>query len=310
MVFKDSNDYAKFYEYGKRRYAMVYVPKEPIEPRVGIFLFNGGRRYRSGSHNVHVKIGVELASRGIYVIASDPKDQGDVFEKFNYSNIYLHYYSLHKEVEVKDAGLAVNYFKDELKLDRVVLSGHCGGARTAIGCAYRYNNADSLFAWCAPFYMASKAPLVEDTTGVTAPPKSDQTPEKETSRKKSSRLFTVLGKLVRLQVDWRYQYNKMERRLYKSINKNSSFDYREAREIDAILRRNVDMEFVYSEKDIHYTNFVNYYLPTYGKKKNIEEKTHVLKDSNHVVGDLASQQILYDLMHKFCLKTAQNPKGA
>jgi hypothetical protein len=59
---------------------MVYVPEKSIEPNVGLFLFNAGQKYRTGPHDIYVEIGLELASRGIFVITPDPGELGDGFK--------------------------------------------------------------------------------------------------------------------------------------------------------------------------------------------------------------------------------------
>jgi len=106
---------------------MVYRPDKPIKKRIGLFLFNAGQRYRTGPHDVYVKIGIELSKKGIFVITPDAGNLGDNFDGFWYSTKFKHHYKIQKELYVKEAIEGIKFFRKELSLSIVIVSGLCIG---------------------------------------------------------------------------------------------------------------------------------------------------------------------------------------
>ena len=302
-LFSSENQYSRFYEYAHKCYAMVYVPPKPVLPKIGLFLFNAGHRYRTGPNDIYVKIGIELSQKGLYVITPDPEGMGDGFERFKFRHTQEHQNRIQKELYVDDAITSLQYFRQKLSLSKIVVSGLCGGTRTALSCANRWSGIDGLIAWCCPFQLSDN---IRVGYSKQKGEKDKVTEIKENLKIKtgiSENLKKKLWKLLSLHIDWRYHYSRSQRAIYKLANRDKSFDYKAVNLLKKMFKKKQKIIFIYSEKDFHYEIFRDYYLPWYGNKYQIEKITTVLRATNHVVGNVDSQRKLFDVMYNFCRGT-------
>jgi hypothetical protein len=199
---------------------------------------------------------------------------------------------------------SITFFKKELNLSKIFVSGLCGGTTTAISCAVKRNDIRGLLAWAPPFQLSNRVAIAANEAGKNVV-RNDQ---KDRIAKKNNdginifrNIRTKYQKLVTLNVDWEYQFNRFENKIMKLIGRNASFDYRLAYELQTLYKRRHKMIFIYSENDLHYENFCRFYLPWFGEKNNVRDITFVLCETNHVVSDRKSLSNLCQIMYRFII---------
>lgn len=115
---------------------IVHIPDEEMiksGKKVGVHIIVPGIKYRVAPNRLSVKIARYLCEKGFYVLRTDPEgvgeSDGDLGDKKVVKDIFS---DIQKGLFVEDTIAAVDYFRQEFKLDDIVLLGNCGGAVTAL----------------------------------------------------------------------------------------------------------------------------------------------------------------------------------
>lgn len=115
---------------------IVHIPQDTENtstPRKGINIIVPGIKYRVAPNRLSVKLARYLCKNGWYVIRWDPSGIGEsdgiLDDKRREKEIFI---DIQKGLFVDDTIAITQYFKEEYKLDEVIILGNCGGAVTAL----------------------------------------------------------------------------------------------------------------------------------------------------------------------------------
>ena len=123
-----------FQSNGQRLLGMIHVPENRIiRKKAGVIFFPAGAKYRVGPHRLYVKLARQLQAHGYPYLRIDTHGIGDSEGDLEYGPINEVWSTIETGRFVDDALAAVDHFCKALKLEQVVLTGLCGGAKRRRG---------------------------------------------------------------------------------------------------------------------------------------------------------------------------------
>ncbi|MDH4222233.1 MAG: alpha/beta fold hydrolase, partial [candidate division Zixibacteria bacterium] len=113
---------------------IVTPPEEKCfrSEKIGVIISVSALKYRICSYRLNVKIARKLSRQGFYVLRFDPLGVGDSQGNFPVTSGLKHFLEIQTGRYVKDTLAAIDFFKQEYDLDKIVLLGLCGGAITML----------------------------------------------------------------------------------------------------------------------------------------------------------------------------------
>jgi pimeloyl-ACP methyl ester carboxylesterase len=138
--------------------------------KVGVILSVSALKYRTCSYRLNVNIARRLSREGFYVFRFDPLGIGDSEGNFSSTLGLKHFLEIQTGRYVKDTITAIDFFKKEYDLDKIVLLGLCGGAITMLLAGAQDNRVNSLVLLGIPVLLENipkKCPDFKDT--ITTP---------------------------------------------------------------------------------------------------------------------------------------------
>ncbi|MFP4037743.1 MAG: alpha/beta fold hydrolase [Desulfobacteraceae bacterium] len=130
---------------GQKMYGIVNEPEivpGGFKHKIGVIIFHSGGQARRGPHHFYVKVARALCSEGFTVLRYDNRGAGDSegSEKQTLQDW------------LSDSLCAMDFFRDSLRLERLILWGLCGGAVLAVLCAQRRPGSVDSLILCNLFY--------------------------------------------------------------------------------------------------------------------------------------------------------------
>lgn len=144
--FKNNNN--------QRLIGIIHIPENNLHKnKVGIVMLNAGLVDKAGPHRLYVKIARKLCNKGYYILRFDSfglgESEGELKKGYNVEIFAL----IQQGLFVEDTLSSINYFKKELKLEKIIMTGLCGGAATALLAASKDNRIDGLILMDPPVYL-------------------------------------------------------------------------------------------------------------------------------------------------------------
>ena len=122
---------------GCRLFGMLHLPPgETPTHAIGVVLLNQGPLDRSGSHRTSVRLAMQLASLGFPVLRFDARgvgeSEGEWLQPADGEPIRMLWKEIEEGAWVADTHAAIDFFRGEVGVKKVMLAGLCGGGLTAL----------------------------------------------------------------------------------------------------------------------------------------------------------------------------------
>jgi pimeloyl-ACP methyl ester carboxylesterase len=163
---------AKFKLNDQELVGIINLPEKifPKREKVGVILSVSALKYRICSYRLNVKIARRLSREGFWVLRFDPLGIGDSEGELSTALGLKHFLEIQTGRYVKETKAAIDYFKREYRLDRIVLLGLCGGAITMLAAGAQDQRVDKLVLLGIPVLLENipeNAPEFKDS--ITTP---------------------------------------------------------------------------------------------------------------------------------------------
>ena len=116
---------------GSVRRGILTLPSRQSKPRGGIILLPSGLKYHVGAHQLNVFFARGLAAQGWLVLRFDPFGVGESDGQLGPEPVAELWRKIQLGLFVDDALMVSEDLRRRFNLDKIVLSGLCGGAITA-----------------------------------------------------------------------------------------------------------------------------------------------------------------------------------
>ncbi len=139
-------EYPFQFEKGNDRtlFGVIHQPDQEPRQKIGIIFLCAGLKYRVGPQRLYVKMARWLCQRGYYCFRLDPEGIGDSEGEIENDHVANIWGTIQKGRFVADALAAIDAFLAQIKADKLVLTGLCGGAITALLAAVANNRVDAM----------------------------------------------------------------------------------------------------------------------------------------------------------------------
>ncbi len=128
----------------------IFHPAENMGRKFGVIFINSGMQNRVGPHRIYVKAARRLSQIGFSVLRIDFPGIGESEGEVKETHFDCH--------DPEDTINAINYFKQEEKIEKIILVGLCAGARNAMKTAAKDTRVDSIVLWSLP--------IISNTPGI------------------------------------------------------------------------------------------------------------------------------------------------
>lgn len=277
----------------KKLFGIVHIPNNyGRDERCGIIFMNAGIEDRVGPHRINIKIARELCKKGYLILRLDNFgigfSEGELKIGTNSENFFL----VENGLFVNDTIDAIDYFKKEFVLTKIIIMGFCGGAVTALLSASFDKRINNLILLEPPVYLDSN----------TSNTQINPLEAKKALRGKFFKLFLPKSwiKVITLQMD----LNKLFRYFLICIQ-DSFIDSNNKRTLGKPINENfvnAYLAYISSQRkiliifgdDTNTSNEFKYRF--YDKYHNIKTRDTTklirIKNANHEFHSLSSQQLL------------------
>jgi pimeloyl-ACP methyl ester carboxylesterase len=268
--------------------------------KVGVILSVSALKYRVCSYRLNVSIARRLCREGFYVLRFDPLGIGDSEGNFSSTLGLKHFLEIQSGRYVKDTIAAIDFFKKEYDLDKVVLLGLCGGAITTLLTGEQDKRVDSLVLLGIPVLLeniAEKSPEFKDT--ITTPEYAKQVlstyRSKLLSPKAWLRFLTFKSEYKTLNRSLSLYFKKLLKK--KGFQKHPRFNELFLTSFENFISRGEKILFINGEFDPATWEFKTEFEDKYLKsKRNLDNlfEIHIIKKANHIFSLSECQAELLD----------------
>lgn len=269
---------------------IVNLPDEgsSLSERVGVILSVSALKYRICSFRLNVKIARRLSQEGFHVLRFDPLGVGDSEGNFSSTLGLKHFLEIQTGRYVKDTTAAIDFFKKEYGLDKVILLGLCGGAITMLLAGAQDKRVDSLILLGIPVLLENiggKSPEFKDT--ITTPEYAKQVlstyRSKLLSPKAWLRFLTFKSEYQTLNRSLSLYFKKLLKK--NGFQKHPRFNELFLTSFENFISQGKKILFINGEFDPATWEFKAEFEDKYLKnKKNLDNhyKIHIIEKANHI----------------------------
>ena len=148
---------------GSRLRGSLHTPSVP-GGRTGVILLNQGPIDRAGSHRLYIKLAARLVALGMPVLRFDARGVGESEGQWAADKISVleAYGNIQRGAWVPDTLAAIEYMRQTVQVDEIVLAGLCGGACTAVFAGADNRAVSGIVAIGAPVTFSAVTQQVAD----------------------------------------------------------------------------------------------------------------------------------------------------
>ncbi|MGH7495698.1 MAG: serine aminopeptidase domain-containing protein [bacterium] len=272
-------------------FGVIHQPDLQPARKIGIVFLCAGLKHRVGPHRLYVKMARWLCERGYYCFRVDPEGLGDSEGEIENGRVVDLWRTIQNGRFVADARAAVDAFHERTAVDKLILTGLCGGAITALLTAAADKRVDALIFLGMPIYF--------DGTAKNDTPEVSQELAKVYLRAYLQKIFKVefLKRLLLLRTDYRLLFQtlksaasvRLKPKVFRPVEEFSwgegaDFNYLFLEAYVKMVEAGHEMLFLFGENDIlvgpFRTKFKDGFLeanPRYKAGCDI----HLVKNANH-----------------------------
>lgn len=156
---------------GNLLFGVLHVPRNPIEPGIGVNLLNPGLRNRVAPNRINVRIARMFCEMGFYVLRFDPAGIGDSQGDLpSHSSVMDLWGMVQRELFVSDTLAANDWLAREAQIEALIMVGQCGGAITSLLTVPLDERIESLILVDCPFRLLSPSTTYFDILVETQSP--------------------------------------------------------------------------------------------------------------------------------------------
>ena len=281
---------------GYRLYGTLHVPRTQPPGRVGVILLNQGPLDRSGAHRMSVKLARRWTAAGLTVLRFDARgvgeSEGTWIEPAQGAPIRQLYKNIEEGAWIADTHAAVAFLQAETPVRRVLLSGLCGGATTALHAGATNPAVDAIAMVGMPVRLQAEVRGVRDLVDSHVRTESRRYFERALTPTAWKRFFAM-------ETDYRTMWAVLARRaeaLYRrsptqdpSLNRVLMDHLRDA------LKARKRLMFIYPENDYLWAEFRELFLPAF-KSVSGQFTVKTIPQANHTFTEASWQEDLYSLL--------------
>jgi len=281
---------------GYRLYGTLHTPRQPSSSGSGVVVLNQGPLDRSGAHRMSIKLAQRWTASGVPVLRFDARGAGESegtwTEPAEGSPIRLLYKNIEEGAWVPDTHAAVRFLQSETGVQRVLLSGLCGGAATALHAGATHPSVSGILMVGMPVRLQAEVRGVKDILDSHLRTESQRYFQRALSLDAWKRFFSM-------ESDYRTMLAVLAKRaeaLYRrkpaqdpSLNRILMTHLRDA------LRARKRLLFVYPENDYLWAEFRELFLPLFA---NVADQFTVrtIAQANHTFTEPEWQRDLYEIL--------------
>jgi alpha/beta superfamily hydrolase len=138
---------------GQKLCGMMHAPTENNLSNTGVIIFNAGIEDRVGPHRLNLKIARALSDQGHYVLRFDTHGIGFSEGELEPGLDTDSFLKIQNGIFLNDALASIDFLSKEIRVDRIMLIGLCGGAVTALAVAARDKRIETVILIDTPVYL-------------------------------------------------------------------------------------------------------------------------------------------------------------
>jgi len=301
ITFKNNNGFTLF--------GMLHTP-EKIRKDIAIIILSPGIKSRVAPHRLYIKMAERFSELGFSVLRVDPAglgdSEGEIREKFT-ADVYC---SMELGRLIGDTISTMDWFENEVKVSRFILTGLCGGAITGLLAGAKDNRVDSVLGLGLTSILASSN--LDPSRYIT------QGQLQNLQRKYIKKIINPVAwfRFLTFQSDYKIIYKSIILPIKKYIEKNEKKNEKsidlQSNQIESNLNPHFPEAFIqmvskrkllliFSEQDRLYWEFKEKFMKYYEEeieqyRNNLE--IYIVKNANHI---FSFHQWQKDMLNKSCL---------